>query len=75
MKVTALHSDDQREAPSRAWTRLRGLDRAAPRYTTYPARERFVEAFDAASYRRWLERRRLAGAAPLSLSVHLPFCS
>ncbi len=75
MKVTALHSDDQREAPSRAWTRLRGLDRAAPRYTTYPARERFVEAFDAASYRRWLERRRLAGAAPLSLYVHLPFCA
>lgn len=75
MKVTALHNDDQRDTPSRAWTRLRGLDLDAPRYTTYPSIDRFVEAFDAASYRRWLHRRKLAGGAPLSLYVHLPFCA
>ena len=74
MKVTALHDGTWREAPSDTWMRLRELELKAPRYTTYPARDHFVEAFDATSYRRWLQRRRLAGAGPLSLYVHLPFC-
>ncbi len=75
MKVTALHNDDQGEAPSDAWIRLRGLELEAPRFHSYPAPQRFVEAFDAASYRRWLHRHKLASAGPLSLYVHLPFCA
>lgn len=74
MKVSVLPSDE-RSHPSRTWTRLQELELHAPRYTSYPASDRFVEAFDEASYRRWLERRRLAGVAPLSLYVHLPFCT
>lgn len=55
---------------------LRRFDRPGPRYTSYPTADRFVEAFDAAAYRRALERRRDAATArPLSLYVHLPFCS
>ncbi len=75
MKVRALHRDVLHRGPSHAWTRLRGLDLDAPCHATYPAPDRFVEAFDAASYRRWLRRRGLAGAGPLALHVHLPFCA
>jgi oxygen-independent coproporphyrinogen-3 oxidase len=53
---------------------LHRFDRPGPRYTSYPTADRFVEAFDAACYRRALERRR-TGSRPLSLYVHLPFCS
>ncbi len=74
MKVTALHGDGQREAPSETWTRLLGLELAAPRYHAYPGPDHFIEAFDAQCYRRWLGRRQLAGAGGLSLYVHLPFC-
>lgn len=74
MKVTALHGGRQFEAPSEAWTRLLGLELAAPSYHAYPGPDHFIEAFDAASYRRWLKRRQLAGASGLSLYVHLPFC-
>lgn len=73
MKVTVLH-DDPHHVPSRAWTELRDLERKAPRYASYPASDRFVEAFGAANYHRWLERRRLSGGGPLSVYVHLPFC-
>jgi len=55
---------------------LRRFDRPGPRYTSYPTADRFVEAFDAAAYRRALEHRRDAATArALSLYVHLPFCS
>jgi oxygen-independent coproporphyrinogen-3 oxidase len=55
---------------------LRRFDRPGPRYTSYPTADRFVEAFDAAAYRRALEARRAGGRArALSLYVHLPFCS
>lgn len=47
-----------------------------PRYTSYPTADRFVEAFDAAAYRHWLQNRNVGGfAKPLSLYVHLPFCN
>src|SRR5690606_26070186 len=75
MKITALHDDRRRGGPSAGWMRLLGLELAAPRYYAYPVRDRFVEAFDAASYRRWLRRRPLAGASALSLYAHLPFCA
>lgn len=54
---------------------IRRFDRPGPRYTSYPTADRFVEAFDGASYRRWTMRRNIGGIArPLSLYVHLPFC-
>jgi oxygen-independent coproporphyrinogen-3 oxidase len=46
-----------------------------PRYTSYPTADRFVEAFDAAACRHWLQNRNVGGfARPLGLYVHLPFC-
>jgi oxygen-independent coproporphyrinogen-3 oxidase len=46
-----------------------------PRYTSYPTADRFVEAFDAAAYRRWLQQRSVGGAGrSLGLYVHVPFC-
>jgi oxygen-independent coproporphyrinogen III oxidase len=55
---------------------IRQFDRAGPRYTSYPTADRFVEAFDAAAYGRALEERHIGSLArPLSLYVHLPFCS
>jgi oxygen-independent coproporphyrinogen-3 oxidase len=53
---------------------LRRFDRPGPRYTSYPTADRFVEAFDATSYRRALQGWRRT-ARPVSLYVHLPFCS
>ena len=54
---------------------LRRFDVAGPRYTSYPTADRFVEAFDGATYQNWLEKRSLGGMPKaLSLYVHLPFC-
>lgn len=58
---------------------LARLDVPGPRYTSYPTADRFVEAFGPADYRRALGSRvtgsaRNAGASPLSLYVHVPFC-
>ncbi len=55
---------------------LRQFDVPGPRYTSYPTADRFVEAFGADDYARALCRRREAGAGapPLSLYVHIPFC-
>jgi oxygen-independent coproporphyrinogen-3 oxidase len=52
------------------------LDRNGPRYTSYPAADRFVEAFDASTYTAWAAARNAAGGhRSLSIYVHLPFCS
>jgi oxygen-independent coproporphyrinogen-3 oxidase len=54
---------------------LRRYEGSGPRYTSYPTADRFVEAFDEATYRSWLGRRGIGGMArPLSLYVHIPFC-
>jgi oxygen-independent coproporphyrinogen III oxidase len=57
---------------------LRLLDSPAPRYTSYPTADRFVEAFGADEQRAALRARaegaRAGSLAPLSLYVHLPFC-
>ena len=54
---------------------LQRFDVSGPRYTSYPTADRFVEAFDAQTYRGWLRKRALTGhPRPLSLYVHLPFC-
>jgi oxygen-independent coproporphyrinogen-3 oxidase len=46
-----------------------------PRYTSYPTADRFIEAFDAATYGRCLRNRSIGGLRkPLTLYVHLPFC-
>ena len=55
---------------------IRRFDVNGPRYTSYPTADRFVEAFDEASYRAWLAKRTIGGISrPLSLYVHIPFCS
>lgn len=54
---------------------VRRYDRSGPRYTSYPTADRFVDAFDEAAYRAWVERRNIGGVdRPLALYVHLPFC-
>ncbi|MBI5436805.1 MAG: oxygen-independent coproporphyrinogen III oxidase [Nitrosomonadales bacterium] len=55
---------------------IRRLDKNGPRYTSYPTADRFVEAFNAESYRSWVAKREIGGInRPLSLYVHLPFCN
>ncbi len=55
---------------------IRRFDINGPRYTSYPTADRFVEAFDAHAYRRWLGQRTVGGIGkPLSLYVHIPFCN
>lgn len=52
------------------------FDRNGPRYTSYPTADRFVEAFDAGAYTSWARLRNTGSVQrPLSLYVHLPFCS
>jgi oxygen-independent coproporphyrinogen-3 oxidase len=58
---------------------LRRLDVPGPRYTSYPTADRFIEAFGASQYERALRARAEgaaggAGAAALSVYVHIPFC-
>ncbi|MBI5460813.1 MAG: oxygen-independent coproporphyrinogen III oxidase, partial [Gammaproteobacteria bacterium] len=52
---------------------IRRYDASGPRYTSYPTAVQFTEAFTAARYRE-LAHASNAGAAPLSLYFHIPFC-
>jgi len=55
---------------------IRKLDKSGPRYTSYPTADRFVEAFDAETYKNWVAKRGVGGVhRPLSLYVHIPFCN
>jgi oxygen-independent coproporphyrinogen-3 oxidase len=55
---------------------IRRLDKNGPRYTSYPTADRFVEDFNAESYRNWVAKREIGGISrPLSLYVHIPFCN
>jgi len=55
---------------------IRRLDKNGPRYTSYPTADRFVEAFNAESYRDWVMKREIGGIVrPLSLYIHIPFCN
>jgi oxygen-independent coproporphyrinogen-3 oxidase len=55
---------------------IRRFDQSGPRYTSYPTADRLVEAFGAEAYESWLARRNVGGVQrPLSLYLHLPFCS
>jgi oxygen-independent coproporphyrinogen-3 oxidase len=49
-------------------------DRPGPRYTSYPAAPHFRDDFRGARYRELLESSAGTGV-PLSLYVHIPFCS
>jgi oxygen-independent coproporphyrinogen-3 oxidase len=48
------------------------LERAVPRYTSYPTSPNFSPAVDADVYRAWLGE--LHGDATLSLYLHVPYC-
>ena len=55
---------------------IRRLDRNGPRYTSYPTADRFNASFGADEYRVQAAQRLEAGIMrPLSLYVHIPFCS
>jgi oxygen-independent coproporphyrinogen III oxidase len=55
---------------------IRKYDQPGPRYTSYPTADRFVEAYGAAQHESWLRARNIGGRSqPLSLYIHLPFCS
>jgi len=55
---------------------IRKHDVSGPRYTSYPTADRFVGAFGEGTYKHWLARRDIADPSqPVSLYVHLPFCS
>jgi oxygen-independent coproporphyrinogen-3 oxidase len=55
---------------------IRKYDVSGPRYTSYPTADRFVEAFGESTLRHWLSSRNIGGITqPLSLYVHIPFCS
>jgi oxygen-independent coproporphyrinogen-3 oxidase len=53
---------------------VRKYDGFGPRYTSYPTADRFTEAFTADDLVDALLNRQ-AASAPLSLYVHVPFCS
>jgi oxygen-independent coproporphyrinogen III oxidase len=68
---SALDARTQTAGLSQA--QLARLDVPGPRYTSYPTADRFVEAFGPAEHRRALHHR-AAGAEPISVYVHVPFC-
>ncbi len=57
-------------------TVLRLIDKAGPRYTSYPTADRFTPKVGAAEYELALNQRAQsgAGAAPVGLYAHIPFC-
>ncbi len=55
---------------------IRKHDRPGPRYTSYPTADRFVEAYGADQQKCWISARNIGGRQPpLSLYIHIPFCS
>jgi oxygen-independent coproporphyrinogen-3 oxidase len=73
MHKASASMSGQVSVPDRAT--LRRFDQPGPRYTSYPTADRFIEAFDADAYARWLTVPGTGGARPLSLYVHIPFCN
>jgi oxygen-independent coproporphyrinogen-3 oxidase len=53
---------------------IRKYDQPLPRYTSYPTAPHFQESFGIGEYGELLDRSRESGR-PLSLYVHVPFCS
>ena len=55
---------------------LKKFDVSGPRYTSYPTADRFIEAFGPEEHGAWLAKRQIGGfRRPLSVYVHVPFCS
>lgn len=50
-------------------------DRPGPRYTSYPTAPQFEAGFSSAAYAALLNQSRKRGDRPLSLYVHVPFCT
>ena len=55
--------------------RLFAQELRGPRYTSYPSALSFTPAFTAADYGEALAGSNGAGAAPLSVYLHVPFCA
>jgi oxygen-independent coproporphyrinogen-3 oxidase len=53
---------------------IRKYSIAGPRYTSYPPATKFQADVDRAALDRAIERDNAAGAGPISLYFHLPFC-
>lgn len=55
---------------------IRRYDRQGPRYTSYPTAVQFTESFGIADYLRHCQQTNESPTpAPLSLYLHIPFCS
>lgn len=55
---------------------IKKFDRNGPRYTSYPTANRFMEAFNAATYTAQAGKRNIGGInRPLSIYAHIPFCN
>lgn len=54
---------------------IESLDTRAPRYTSYPTADRFIEAFGPGDYANHLSTRDMNHGMPLSVYLHIPFCS
>lgn len=66
--------DDEREIELSTELILE-LDRPGPRYTSYPPVPYWSEDFGPEDFARHLELAALASGEPLSVYIHLPFCS
>jgi len=73
LQACATRDTHKVELPDRAT--LRRYDQSGPRYTSYPTADRFIEAFDAQAFGRWLDVPGTGAPRPLSLYVHIPFCN
>ena len=56
------------------WDLIQRYNAAGPRYTSYPTAVQFTDAFCAADYLEQADRSNASGT-PLSIYVHIPFCS
>lgn len=65
----------QNDSHNPASSTIEALDTRAPRYTSYPTADRFVEAFGPSDYARHLATREMNHGKPLSVYLHIPFCS
>ncbi len=65
MNAPATHFD---------WDLIQRYDAAGPRYTSYPTAVQFTDAFHTQDYLDHAKSSNAAGT-PLSLYVHIPFCS
>ena len=56
-------------------TLLKRYDRPGPRYTSYPTAPQFTGSFGEAQMREYARRTNADAARPLSLYIHIPYCS